>query len=205
MRNNKGFGKYEILTLFVLCLAFGAYIMYLIVGKAGSQRFVTMRENAVAFSKTVSTNVNSFHNFENVYLGEAIDENYTKKVKSPFSSGYCDESESKVQYIDGNPYVTLKCDDYLIDKSRVNDIDAIDIYKVSDWYDKQKNVDDEEANIVYNCLDDSGKEVFDKYYEELYFIFKINKEFGTDYYSSSDIGECEVVSKTLFRTKKIDK
>ena len=201
MKNNKGFGKFEILSLFVLCLAFFAYLMYMILGKAGTQKFVTMKENAVSLSKVVSTNKNSFHNSETIYLGEVIDEEFSKKVKSPFTSGYCDEAESKVQYIDGNPYVTLRCDEYLIDKSRVNDINDIVIYKVSDWYDKQKNTDGEEANVLYNCLDENGKEMFDKYIEEYYLISRVNKEFDTDYYGTDGISECEVVSKTMYRTK----
>lgn len=203
MKNNKGFGRFEILTLVVLGIALGAYLMYLVVGIASNQKFETMKESAVSFSKAVSTNLSSFHNSESVYLGELIDEEVLNKIKSPFSSGDCDITESKVQYIDGLAYVTLKCDKYLIDKSRLNDIEKIDIYKVGDWYEDKTDDDNEEATVFYNCLDDSGNEVFDKYYEELYFISKLNKQESSNYYFSADVTSCEVVNKTLYRTKEI--
>ena len=69
---------------------------------------------------------------------------------------------------------------------------------------EEKKKDDMEERILYNCKS-NGKEMYDRYYEELYFVYEINKKYDTDYYSVSDIKDCELVSKTFYRTKELIK
>ena len=40
------------------------------------------------------------------------------------------------------------------------------------------------------------------YYEELYFVYELNKKYNSNYYYSNGVKECKVVSKTFYRTKK---
>lgn len=202
INNKKGFGKYEVLTMIVILLAIFAYLMYALLGGVNKQKFETFRDNAITFSKTSVTNFSSFHNFENVYLNEVVEEELIKKIRSPFSTNYCDEMESKVEMIDGQPYVTLKCDDYLIDKSKTNSISSMKIYKVGEWSEKQENKNDEKKTL-YNCKKD-GKEMFDDYMEELQMVSRINREHETDFYFSSEVKSvCDVVTKDFYRTKEL--
>ena len=202
MKNNKGMGKFEVLTMIVLIMAIIAYILWYFINGSSGQKFNTMKKNAVNLSKTVSTNINSFHNTENVYLGEAINEGLIPVIKSPFSGKDCSISESKVVMEKDMPKVTLRCDDYLIDSLDVNEnYDNITIYKVSDWSLNKSNEDDEEK-VLYNCLV-NGQEDYKEYYEESYFILLINRDYGKNYYSIDEINNsCRVVSNTFYRTKE---
>jgi hypothetical protein len=202
MTNNFGFGRFEILTVIVLIMCIFAFLMYSILGGADNQKFSTMIDDAINFSKVVSTNSNSFHNTETIYLDEVINEGLISKMKSPFSSKSCDVTESKIEYIDGYPYVTLKCDNYLIDKTKINSKSNVTIYKVGNWTTKKKNSDDEEK-VMYNCSN-NGKELYSSYYEELYLVSKLNADNGTSYFFIDDASsDCDSVSKTFYRTKEV--
>lgn len=204
MTNNKGFIKFEVLTIFVLAIGALAYGLYFILGNTGKQKYDTFRDSAISFGKVVSTNSNSFHNTETIYLAEVLDEKLLKaNIKNPFESGFCDEVESKVEFINGKAKVTLKCGKYLIDQSIMNSKKDMKIYIVSDWKEKEISGDNTETKTLYNCIDGSGKELFDNYTEELYFVYQINKEYGTDYYTSSSVSECNVVSKQMYREKEL--
>ena len=158
-----------------------------------------MKDSAISFSKIVTTNIASFHNTENVYLQEAIDEGLMGEIKSPVGRGNCSSSESIVQLIDGTPYVTLLCNDLLIEKTNFTNKSDVNVYRVSKWNEEKK--EDSEKKVFYNC-EENGKLVFPEYYEELYFVYELNKKYGSSYYYSDDVNICKVVSKTFYRTKK---
>ena len=108
MTNNKGFIKFEVLTIFVLAIGAVAAGLYFILGSTNRQKYDTFKDNAISFGKIVSTNSNTFHNTEHVYLDEVLDEKLLKNnIKNPFEAGYCDVGESKVVFENGKPYVTL--------------------------------------------------------------------------------------------------
>ena len=173
-----------------------------LLGGVSSQKLQTMKDNANSFSRTVANNMNSFHNTENVYLGEAVDEKILKSIKSPVGGGYCSLSESFVHFSDGMPYVTFRCGDYLIENVNFSGNTNFPVYKVSDWKEKKTNDDDEEK-VLYNCKD-KGKEIFDEYYEELYFVYLINKKYDTEYYFAVNASAvCQVEKKTFYRTKEV--
>ena len=199
---NKGFGKFEVLTMIVLLMAIVAYILWYFLNGSDSQKFNTMKKNAVNFSKTVSTNINSFHNTETVYLGEAINEGLLGSIKSPFSGSDCSIGESKVEIDDNDlPKVTLRCDKYLIDGVRFSgDYNDVPIYKVGKWQDV-KIEGEVETKTLYNCID-GNQEKYPEYYEELYFVSRINEDYGRSHYFANTINnECKVVTKTFYRTK----
>ncbi|MBQ9018888.1 MAG: hypothetical protein IJ097_01075 [Bacilli bacterium] len=198
---NKGFGKFEVLTMIVLLMAIIAYILWYFLAGSDSQKFNTMKKNAINFSKVVSTNNNSFHNTEHVYLGEVITEGLIPNVKSPFSGKDCSVSDSKVDFDNDLPLVTLQCDNYLIDAVRFSgDYNNVPIYKVGKWQTEKPKKNYEEK-VLYNCMDGT-KEKYPEYYEELYFVFRINEDFGRSHFFASTIGnDCRVVTKTFYRTK----
>ena len=83
----------------------------------------------------------------------------------------------------------------------------VNIYKVSEWTtDKKKNSNNLESKKLYNCIK-NGKEVYTQYYEDLYLVSKIDKDFNTNYFFIKDIDKdtCKVVGKTFYRTKELVK
>ena len=201
MRNNKGFGKFEVLTVLVLLIILVAYLMYSILGGGNMEQKVgKMRDAAVQLNKAVYTNMDSFRNERVVYLEEVIEQGFFDSIKSPFSSNKCDVSESKVETVSRNErYVTLKCDDYLIKRERTSDLSNIPIYHVGKWSTTKPKGEIEEK-VLYNC-EDSGKEVFGQYYEENYFVFKLSKLYSVNFYSINDVSDsvCHKKEKTFYR------
>lgn len=202
MKSNKGFGKFEVLTIMVVLLIIFCILSMNLFGGVSKQKIETMKKSATSFTSSVTTNIDTFHNTEKVYLQEVIDEELISPIKSPVGGGKCSGADSYVELIDGMPYVTLNCNNVLIEKENFVNKD-INVYKVSKWMNK-KTKDDMEERILYSCKS-NGKEIFDRYYEELYFVYEINKKYGTDYYFASDVKDCEVVSKTFYRTKELIK
>lgn len=203
MKNNNGFGKFEVLTIIVLMLIVFCILSMNMFGGVSKQKLETMKKSSISFSSTITTNIATFHNTETVYLQEAIDEKLISPIKSPIGGGYCSAADSYVELIDGMPYVTLNCNNILIEKENFSGSE-IEAYKVSKWMEEKKK-DDMEERVLYNCKSDD-KEIFDRYYEELYFVYEINKKYNTNYYFSGDIKDnCKVVSKTFYRTKELIK
>ena len=202
--NNKGIGKFELLTMIVIGMIVFCLVMWYFIGVASRERYNTLRKSASSMSQTLTTNINSFHNTEVVYLGEGIRDGYLSAIPSPFSGKNCSEYESKVVMMDAKPHVTLRCDNYLIDDEDAANYETLPIYKVSEWTTK-KPKGKSEKRVLYNCLD-GGKEKYENYYEELYFVAQINNDYGSSYYEAKNIkNECEVVQKTFYRTKKLIK
>lgn len=203
MKNNKGGIKYELITIILALLLIFAFLFYGLLGGLSKQKIKTMKENAVTFGKTVATNIASFPNVETVYLEEAIDEKVIDKIKNPTGRGECDPKESKVVFEDGNSLVTLRCGDYLIDNENIMDEDSMKLYKVGKYQEKKLTGKNVEKKELYNCKKDK-KLLYPEYYEELYFIVKLNKDNGTDYYYAKDVKDtCKVVTKTFYREKEL--
>ena len=89
----------------------------------------------------------------------------------------------------------------LIEKSNLTD-KKMNVYKVGKWEEKESK-SNMEKKTLYNCVS-KEKEVFNEYYEELYFVYEINKKYDTDYFFADNIeSECKVVKKTFYRTKEL--
>ena len=203
MKNSKGIGKFELLTMIVIGTIAVVLILWYFIGVANRERYTTLRKNASSLSQTISTNINSFPNTEIGYLGEAIRYGYITGVSSPFSGKSCSQSESKVEMIDAKPIVTLRCDNFLIDKVDASkDYETLPIYKVSEW-STTKPKGKSESRTLYNCLD-GGKEQYPEYTEEAYFVSLVNNDYGSNHFNAATIrNECKVVSKTFYRTKTL--
>ena len=200
MLNKNGFGKFEIMTVLVLLMGVGSFLAYLTLKGADNQKFVTMKNSAVSFANAVTTNIASFHYVNVVYLEEAVDEKVFPNIKNPFGKGACDSTQSRVDTVDGQTYATLKCGEYLIDNASIVDRDSVVIYRVSEWSEEKPSGDDIEERVLYNCVSE-GKEVFDQYYEELFFVYEYNKKYDADIYFADNVTEdnCKVVTKTFYR------
>ena len=133
MKNNKGFAKYELITVIVLVLVVFAYLMNCVLGGTSNTKIQALKESALNFSKAVSINASEFNNFEVVYLKEAYEEKVLETLKNPFGAGNCDETESKIEFVNGQPYVTLKCGNYALFNEDFSNPKNVDVYEVSDW------------------------------------------------------------------------
>ena len=199
MRNKS---KFEIILVITVLLVISPWLMIMILDGENVQKFNVFKYFVTLFNSAVRTNMDFFQNDKVVYLDEAIDEEVIDKVKSPFSGGNCDIKESKVEIDDDRrSYVTLKCDDYLIEHVDPNYLDNIEFYEVGKWNkDGKKSY---EKKTLYNCVV-NNKNIFSDYMEEDYFLYKINKKYNKTYGSIDEISKnnCKVVSMNFYRNKK---
>ncbi len=194
--NNKGFAKFEVLTVLVLIVVVISILLSAILKIANNQKLNLMVTDAKNFSNNVILESdNSVY-----YLRDAIKDELYDNIKSPFSSNNCDVDESKIEIRNNRKYVTLKCDEYLIyDEESSND--TFNIYTVSDWL-SSKNSDKYQKMVRYNC-EKNGKNVLDSYYEENSFLNHINEVYAKEYTSLNEVEDCLVVKRTLFRDMKL--
>ena len=203
--NNKGVGKFEVLTIFVLVIGIVAFLMWTVLNGSDSKKFDNFKNDAIQFNKAVYTNIDSFNNPKMVYLEDVIDQQFLKKMKSPFSSEMCDFTESKVETEgDNRRFTTLKCDGYLIDRENDLDTNKMKIYKVSEWSEKEIKGDNVEVKELYNC-DENGSPLLENYVEGDYLVFKTNKLYTLKNYTINDLHDdvCVLMKKTFYRTKEL--
>lgn len=202
MINNKGLGKFETLTLMVVLMAIGAFLLYNVLGAAGSKNYSKFRTDAVNFNKAVYSNLDTFKNPDYVTLAEVVSFNLVDDFKSPFSKEKCDKAESFVISEGSSRYVTLKCDEYLIDNVLANDLDKAPVFKVGEWQEEAINEPNVQTAELYNC-DSNGELLLDKYAVGSYLVFQANRTFGENNYFPEDIRSCNVIKKTFYRTREL--
>ena len=169
--NNKGYGKFEVLTMIVVLMVIGAFLAYSILGNSEPQKFATMRKDAKNFAKTVVNNLSAAENAKDAYtLGSVVDEGLMNEIDNPFGDDSCNIFESKVELPGSDRYVTLRCGEYLIDHVNVKS-GKYDIYKVTDW--KEKATDgDSQSKTLYNCQETNGL-LFEEYMDEIGLIYSL--------------------------------
>ena len=192
----------ELITVLLLIISALAFFMYTITNNQMKAKYTSLKNNAITFSNAVSTNIYNFSNEKMVFLDEVVNEEYISNIKSPFSSGYCDGKTSFVQTDDnGGRHVTLTCDNYMLYNYDLKSDNFI-ILKISDWNTKKSS--NSEKKELYNCISfDSSTNIYDDYYEENFFLYKINSDYGTNYSKVEDIDSniCTVDKKIFYRTE----
>ncbi len=201
IRNNKGFGSREILTVSTVCLILASVLLVIAIQTSTSEKYKVMEYNARMFGLSATT-----YQMENsndvVYMMELLDNGLFSRVKNPFGGErYCSFLESKVEYEDEKKYVTLQCGNYLIDHQYIAE-DKYQIYKVGKWSEKKPNGSSQQI-ISYNYKD-GHKNGLDGVYDEAIFLYTFNKKMGRDYETIDDIPKkYQVYKKTLYRTKTL--
>lgn len=192
----------ELITVLLLMISALAFFMYTIINNQMKAKYTSLKNNAITFSNAVSTNIYNFRNEKMVFLDEVVNEEYISSIKSPFSSGFCDGKTSFVQTDDnGERHVTLTCDNYMLYNYDLKS-DSFIILKISDWDTKKSS--NSEKKELYNCISlDSSTNIYDDYYEENFFLYKINSDYGTNYSKVEDIDSniCTVDKKIFYRTE----
>ncbi len=196
--NNKGLGKFESLTMLVVIIALLAGGLYLILGMSNKTKYEAMNKSALAFVDAVKGSDTAFIYSRDYFLAQANDEGLIKPIKSQFSSGNCDDYESKINYDDTEYYVSLKCGEYLMKARKASD-SKFKIYKVGEWKDSKSGADDDQR-VAYKC---EGCEV-EGYYEEAAFVYLYNKINSTNFNNMNEIKAVEkITSKEQFRTMEL--
>lgn len=199
----KNKSKFEIPLVIVALLVLSAWLLNMVLNNALVHKFTAFKYSAISFNSVVKTNLDFFSNSKVVYLDEALDAQVIDSFKSPFSDNTCDVKESKIEIGDDNQgYVTLKCDDYLIEHVNANSLNDTEFYEVGKWIKKDVN-NSFERKKLYNCKK-NGKLLFNDYVEKDYFIYEVNKKTNMDYKSLNEIKKsyCDVESKVFYRSKK---
>lgn len=206
MMNNKGFLRYEVVTILLICIIAFCGGAFFIVKNVNNQKISTMSSNGLKLSEVVVANISSFKNLNMVYLEEVINEELLNNIKNPFGGGNCDTTESKVDIIDGKPYTTLRCGSYLIDKENIRDVEKTHIYKISEWSSSKIDGENIEEKVFYNCKKD-GKNLYENFLEEGFLVAKINNDYDKNYYFIENLTDVcdEIVEKTFYRTKDVFK
>ena len=206
MMNNKGFLRYEVVTILLICIIAFCGGAFFIVKNVNNQKISTMSSNGLKLSEVVVANISSFKNLNMVYLEEVINEELLNNIKNPFGGGNCDATESKVDIIDGKPYTTLRCGSYLIDKENIRDVEKTHIYKISEWSSSKIDGENIEEKVFYNCKKD-GKNLYENFLEEGFLVAKINNDYDKNYYFIENLTDVcdEIVEKTFYRTKDVFK
>ena len=204
--NNKGFLRYEVITILLIGIIAFCGGAFFIIKNVNNQKISTMSSNGLKLSEVVVANISSFRNLNMVYLEEVINEELLNNIKNPFGGGNCDATESKVDIIDGKPYTTLRCGNYLIDKENIKDVEKTHIYKISEWSSSKIDGENIEEKVFYNCKKD-GKNLYENFLEEGFLVAKINNDYDKNHYFIENLTDVcdEIVEKTFYRTKDVFK
>ncbi len=199
MKNNKGFGKFEVLTIIVVLMGIGAFLAYQFLGGTSLKKVGTMRDSASSFVRTAVVHKDEFSNSQFVSLDEVIIEQYMKDIKNPAGKGNCSRSESFIEFEDHGNFITLVCGDFIINHVRSNDLKNAKIYQMGELSEKKSSDTDLEFTY-YNCTT-NGSKVFKDDYLEHYFVYKINQKFGTRYLFADSVSKtCTLEKKTYYRS-----
>ena len=201
IKNNKGFGSREILTVSTVCLILAAILLVVAIKSSYGEKYKVMQYNARVFGLSATT-YQMENSRDSVYMVELLDHGLFSQVKNPFGGvKYCDPVESRVEYEDEKKYVTLQCGKYLIDHAYIADVEY-PIYKVGDWTEEKQNTKLQQMT-AYNYKDGS-KDGFDRIYNEDMFLYAFNKKMNQNYEHVNDIPEkYHVYKKTLYRIKNL--
>lgn len=201
IRNNKGFGSKEILTVSTVCLILAAVLLTLSIQTSYGEKYKVMEYNARVFGLSATT-YQMENNNDTVYMVELLDNGLFSRVKNPFGGDkYCNGYESRVDYENGKKYVTLRCGNYLIDHQYIAE-DEYQVYKVGSWTDTKPKAKYQQMT-AYNYKDGKN-DGFEDHYNEAMFLYVFNKKYGKSYEAVSDIPKkYQVYKKKWYRTKTL--
>lgn len=201
IKNNKGFGSREILTVSTVCLILAAILLVLSIQTSYGEKYKVMEYNARVFGLSATT-YQMENNNDTVYMVELLDNGLFSRVKNPFGGDkYCNSYESRVDYENEKKYVTLRCGNYLIDHQYIAE-DEYQVYKVGRWTEtKPKAKYQQMTSYNYKV---GSKDGFEEKYNEEMFLYVFNKKYGKSYENISDIPKkYQVYKKKWYRTKTL--
>ena len=184
----RGFGTYEMLTVFVVILIIVVICLSFVFKSDYKEKYAVMEYNARMFALSANNLSIETGSYGPFYLQELIDQRLSSSIKNPFKGDkYCDSLLSKVVIKNQKKYVTLQCGNYLVYNQDTLDKDFT-IYQVGSW--KKGNSDDDNVQVedFYNLVED-GKNLFDEDLEERAFLYSYNMKKGTTYDSINDLPE----------------
>ncbi len=201
IKNNKGFGSREMLTVSTICLILATILLMIAIESSYEEKYKVMEYNARVFGLS-ATIYEMENNNDSVYMIELLDDDMFTRIKNPFGGPeYCSSTESKVEYEGERKYITLRCGNYLIDHQYIA-AEEYKIYRIGQW--QEKKLDKNAQKIESYNYKEKGKEVFNEVYGADMFLYAFNKKTSSDYESIEQIPKkYGVYSKTFYRTKKL--
>lgn len=200
-KNNRGFGTYEILTVFVMMLIIVVIMLARVFNTDYKEKYDVMENNARMFALTVA-NLNAVDGTRDVYyLQMVMDKKLLSNIKNPFKgSKYCNPYSSKVVISNNKKYVTLECGNYLIYEQNSLEKPYV-IYQVGKW-SSSKVSGKAQKEVFYNYKED-GEDGFTEDLGEDIFLYEFNKLKGTTFQKISDIPKkYQVFKQTRYRYMK---
>ena len=199
--NKKGFSKLELLTiigLLAILIAVGAKLAI-----DSSKDYKSFKNLANNFVDAVSLYKDKYNKPTNRYfLKEVIEKDYSKPLKNPWGSEYCDEVESYVDIPDASTkQIHLVCGSYIVEGEQSS---SYKVYEVSEWSDEKPD-SNVEMGILYN-YEENGKVVLSEYQSELTFINSFLKNTGMKLSNPFDVDKMsgmKLLHKTVYRTKEL--
>lgn len=199
--NKKGFSKMEVITiigLLAILIAIGA--KFAVDSAKDYKAFKNVANNFVEAAALYKDKYNNPSN--RYYLKDVIEKNYSKPLKNPWGSEYCDEVESYVDIPDpSTKQVHLVCGEYVIEGEQSA---GYKIYEVSEWKEEKPD-SNAEMGMLYN-YEENGKVVLSEYQSELTFINSYLKNTGMKLSNPFDVDKMsgmKLLHKTVYRTKEL--
>lgn len=201
IKNNKGFGSKEMLSISTICLILSMILLIISIQSNYEEKYKIMEYNARMFGLGATVYENKEKNSP-VYMIELLDNNLFSNIKNPFGGDeYCSSTESKVEYDNEKKYITLRCGNYVIDHQYIADKEY-KIYRVGQWKEK-KIVKNAQRIEAYNYKV-NGDDAFDEVYDKDMFLYAFNKKTSQNYEKVEQIPrKYGVYTKTFYRTKKL--
>lgn len=199
--NKKGFSKMEVITiigLLAILIAIGA--KFAVDSAKDYKAFKNVANNFVDAAALYKDKYNNPSN--RYYLKDVIEKNYSKPLKNPWGSEYCDEVESYVDIPDpSTKQVHLVCGEYVIEGEQST---GYKVYEVSEWKEEKPD-SNAEMGMLYN-YEENGKVVLSEYQSELTFINSFLKNTGMKLSNPFDVDKMsgmKLLHKTVYRTKEL--
>ncbi len=199
--NKKGFSKMEVITiigLLAILIAIGA--KFAVDSAKDYKAFKNVANNFVDAAALYKDKYNNPSN--RYYLKDVIEKNYSKPLKNPWGSEYCDEVESYVDIPDpSTKQVHLVCGEYVIEGEQST---GYKVYEVSEWKEEKPD-SNAEMGMLYN-YEENGKVVLSEYQTELTFINSYLKNTGMKLSNPFDVDKMsgmKLLHKTVYRTKEL--
>lgn len=200
---NKGFGLKEFMTGLLFILVLGLLIFKVFVDNK-EKNFTASKITSSRFADAVMVYKDKYYKGDGrYYLYELVESDFIGKVNNPIEgNNQCNIYDSFVLLQGTQKYVTLVCDNYLIEGIQNG---PHKIYEFTSWQDTKENTND--SGILYNYRR-NDEQILENYVSKNELVGLFNKKEGRSTDTVEEIKKIknyEVFSKEMYRNKTLVK